>query len=148
MENIHCTHKVAVIAYIVQGEKFLLLKRNTPPRIWAPPGGRLKPDENPIEGLKREIREETNLEIEVIAPVNTWFGEWNGYKLLSIDYLVRVIGGELRLSAEHTESIWVSLAELRAGKPVALDPRLGFTLRDFENARRLIDLLRSANYRI
>jgi len=148
MENVHYTHKVAVVAYIVRGEKFLLLKRNNPPRIWAPPGGHLRRDENPIEGLKREIREETNLEIEVVAPVNTWFGEWNGYKLLSIDYLVRVTGGELRLSAEHTNSIWVSIAELRAGKPVALDPRLGFTLRDFENAKRLIDLLRRASYRI
>ncbi|MEJ2637901.1 MAG: NUDIX domain-containing protein, partial [Calditrichia bacterium] len=108
MAHEYHTHKVAVIAYILKGDKFLLLKRNTEPYIWAPPGGRLKPDEAPVDGLKREIEEETNLEIEIVAPVNTWFGDWNGRPLLSIDFLVKVKGGELKLSSEHTDAVWVS----------------------------------------
>ena len=148
MEEQPLTHRVAVIAYVVREDKFLLLKRNTQPRIWAPPGGRLKRNEPPEEGLKREIREETGLEIEIVAPVNTWFGDWNGQPLLSIDYLVRIVGGQFRLSAEHSEAVWVSLADLRRGKPVRLDPRLGFKLQDFELAARLIQILRNANYHV
>lgn len=140
------THKVAVIAYITKGDKFLLLKRTTEPRIWAPPGGRLLPDEDPIHGLRREIREETGFEVRVVAPVDTWFGPWNGRPLLSIDYLVAVTGGQFRLSAEHSDAVWVSLEELRRGHPVALDPRLGFTLQDFAKADRLIRVLRAASY--
>ncbi|GAB4330530.1 MAG: hypothetical protein Kow0037_06350 [Calditrichia bacterium] len=143
MQKEMLTHRVAVIAYIVRGDKFLLLKRNQPPKIWAPPGGHLHFQESPVEGIIREIKEETNLDVEVVAPVTTWFGEWNGYRLLSIDYLVRVIGGSLQLSAEHSDAAWVSLEELKKGQPIRLDPRLGFTLEDFEKAERLIRCLRN-----
>lgn len=138
------THRVAVNAYIKRRGKFLLLKRNQEPYIWAPPGGRLYPDEHPIAGLKREIKEETNFDIEVVMPANTWFGDWNGQPLLSIDYLVRVMGGELTLSPEHSKAAWVSISELKKGKPVSLDPRLGFQVEDFMNVNRLIDLVGSA----
>ncbi|GAB4367156.1 MAG: hypothetical protein Kow0042_07540 [Calditrichia bacterium] len=136
------THRVAVIAFILKNDKFLLLKRTTEPKIWAPPGGRLRQDENPEEGLKREIKEETNWDVEIVAPINIWFGDWNGSPLLSIDYLVEVTGGEFRLSPEHSEAVWVSIEDLRSGHPVSLDPRLGFQLRDFENAFRLIKRIR------
>ncbi len=148
MEAAYFTHRVAVIAYLVQGDKFLLLKRNTYPYIWAPPGGHLNRNEPPEAGLKREVLEETGLEIDVVAPVNTWFGDWNGQPLLSIDYLGRIVGGNLRLSAEHSAYAWVSVEDLRRGKPIALNPRLGFTLRDFEKAAELITVLRKARYHI
>ncbi len=148
MKNLSYTHRVAVTAYVVKDDKFLLLKRNNEPCIWAPPGGRLEEDENPEEGLKREIKEETNFDIEIIAPVNTWFGEWQGKPLLSIDYLVRTVGGKLQLSDEHSSATWVSLEELKKGVPIELDPRLGFKLKDFQKAKRLIDILQEANYQI
>ncbi len=147
-EHQYYTHKVAVIAYILRNNKFLLLKRTTEPAIWAPPGGRLERDEPPVQGLKREIREETGFEIEVVAPVTVWFGQWKGRPLLSIDYLVRVTGGEFRLSSEHSDAIWVTLEELERGEPVQLDPRLGFTLEDFRQAWRLIQTLRAGGYAV
>jgi 8-oxo-dGTP pyrophosphatase MutT (NUDIX family) len=141
MKNFYQTHQVAVNAYIFRNGKFLLLKRKAVPCIWSPPGGRLKINENPIEGLRREVKEETNLDIEVFAPVNTWFGNWKAKPLLSIDYLVRIIGGNFKISGEHTDSVWVGLNDLKAGKPVKLKEDLGFTIKDFENAKRLSDLL-------
>ncbi len=140
------SHRVAVIAYIVKDHKFLLLKRSTKPFIWAPPGGHLYRDENPEKGLRREIKEETGLDIEIVAPVNTWFGEWNGSALLSIDYLVKITGGELRLSNEHSAYAWISVEQLREGDPVPLDPRLGFTIEDFENTDRFIRALTAGGY--
>lgn len=137
------THRVAVNGYVIRDGKFLLLKRNTPPFIWAPPGGRLEKDEEPHSGLKREIMEETHFEIEIVATVGTWFGNWRGDPLLSIDYLTKIVSGELKLSLEHTDSAWVSLEDLRNGKPVVLDPDIGFTLKDFEQAWKLHLLLQN-----
>lgn len=130
------THQVAVIGYTIDEGKILLLKRETPPRVWAPPGGRLFPDEDPGEGLLREIREETSLIAEIVTPVDIWFGKWRNSYLLSIDYLVRVRAGEIRLSKEHSQYRWLTLDELIAKKEVFTQPESGFTLQDFEKAFR------------
>lgn len=132
------THRVAVNAYVFKDNKFLLLKRASEPWIWGPPGGRLETDEDPLRGLQREVKEETNLDVEVLAPANTWFGLWkNNLYLLSIDYLVRIVGGTVKLSPEHTDFAWVSLEEMQRGAGVELTPGIGFTVEDFQNAKRL-----------
>jgi len=66
------THRVAVNAYLLYNDNFLLLKRKIHPLLWGPPGGRLESDENPSDGLKREIFEETGLRAEIHMPVTTW----------------------------------------------------------------------------
>jgi 8-oxo-dGTP diphosphatase len=137
MEKNFYTHRIAVNAYLIEKDKFLLLKRNKAPFIWSPPGGRLLKDEDPVKGLQREVKEETNLEIEVIAPVNTWFGNWEGWPLLSIDYLAKVTSGELQLSSEHSEAIWVTIDDLNHGSPAQLDPNIGFKIEDFMKAQNL-----------
>lgn len=35
---------------------------------WMPPGGHLDPDEDPVQAVLREVREETGLDCEIIAP--------------------------------------------------------------------------------
>ena len=54
----------------------LLIKRKKEPYkdFWAIPGGFLEIEETPIEGAKRELLEETNLNIEVLKEVGT-FGD-------------------------------------------------------------------------
>ena len=145
MKKNNYSHKVAVTAYIFQEDKYLLLKRATKPYIWAPPGGRLNKDEDPNMGIIREIKEETDLEVEVLAPVDVWFGNWRGKPLMSIDYLVKIIDGEIKLSEEHSEYRWVSIKELEKGDPIQLDPQLGFQLEDFKKADRLIHILSKTN---
>jgi len=136
------THRIAVNAYLLRAGKFLLLKRATDPKIWVPPGGRLTVDENPEMGLIREVKEETGLDIAVIEPVNTWFGQWKGNWLLSIDYLAYAKTAQLTLSEEHLQAYWVTLQELEKGSPVKLQDELGFGLCDFQQAwkRHLIHI--------
>ena len=137
------THRVAVNAYVFKDNKFLLLKRAGEPQIWGPPGGKLGIDEDPVKGLQREVKEETNLAIEVLAPANTWFGLWkNDFYLLSIDYVVRLLDGDIKLSVEHTKYAWASIEDMQKGKGVELTPRIGFSIEDFRNARRIIKLLK------
>ena len=130
------THRVAVNGYIVHHNKFLLLKRNKPPHIWGPPGGRLFHNEHPEQGLIREIYEETCLKITVVQPVTTWFGKFQNEYLLSIDYLCVNPIGDLLLSKEHKEYDWVSLIDLKA----YLVAKEGFQYDDFKRAMQLYQL--------
>jgi len=143
-QNFSHSHQLAVNAYLMNRNKFLLLKRREAPCIWAPPGGRLNVDEDPLKGLRREVREETRLEIKIICPANTWFGRWKNSWLLSIDYLVKWKSGTVLLSDEHSDYYWVSLEELERGEPVQLNPDTGFQFEDFKYAFRLYNLLKNS----
>lgn len=136
------THRLAVNAYLLKDNRFLLLKRATPPYIWAPPGGHLETDEDPERGLLREVREETGLEIEVLAVANTWFGLWRKQPLLAIDYLTRYRSGSVELSSEHSDYNWLTLNELVQGDPVQLTPEIGFSPENFKYAMTLFEFLK------
>ncbi|RMG67880.1 MAG: NUDIX domain-containing protein [Calditrichaeota bacterium] len=135
------SHRVAVIGYLIDEERILLLKRRKPPQIWAPPGGHLLTDEDPRKGLIREFWEETGLKIEVLAPVEVWFGKLGGRAVLSIDFLVKKTGGQLRLSAEHEAARWFARGELNKHFPPAPGPSAQFSVQDFEKAFRVHALL-------
>jgi 8-oxo-dGTP diphosphatase len=53
--------------------RLLLIKRANPPAQgkWSLPGGRQEPDESPEDGVVREVREETGLEVQVDREVGT-----------------------------------------------------------------------------
>ena len=107
-----CTHTIAAGAHIIHQEKILLLLRNSPPYIWAPPGGRLMKDEPHLEGLCREIQEECNLEIKIWGPSLLHSFMHKGSFLLAIFFVCELKGGTLKLSEEHTNAHWYTLEEL------------------------------------
>jgi 8-oxo-dGTP diphosphatase len=129
------THAVAVTGYVLHQGRFLLLKRAHPPFIWAPPGGRLQPHENPEAGVIREVREETGLTVRVLGLVDYWFGELSEYgPLLSLDFVAEPQQGEVVLSAEHTEALWASLEDLERGHPPLGEDACSFRVSDFRKA--------------
>ena len=140
------THRVAAVAYLINDGRFLLMKRNNFPKIWGPPGGRLEKDEHPESGLRREIREESGLEIEIINVVDIWHGDFGQGTYISLDYLVLSKGADVRLSAEHDDYCWVTLKELREGKPVLARSEPGFTIPDFERAWSLYLMFEQNGY--
>lgn len=108
------THLTAVLGLVLTADSILLLRRTRKPRVWAPPGGRLLPDENPTQGLQREIQEECSISIDVIMPISTWFGRHDKAMTLAIIYLCRYVDGLLTLSSEHSEARWFTEESLRA----------------------------------
>ena len=128
------SHRLAVTAYIIRDNKFLLLKRTTPPLIWGLPGGRLEPDENPNEGIRREIMEETGLTVDIIAPADIWYGDFGRGIFVSIDYLAVYKSGEVLLSEEHSDFSWSSIESLRIDIPPLEKEYPFFNLSDFEKA--------------
>ncbi len=140
------THRVAVGVYVFDSEgRLLLLKRNNPPRVFAPPGGRLERDEDPRAGALREVREETGLEVEILGPAFVWFGQIipGTPPVLSIDFVARAVSGEVNLSEEHSEFVWAEASQISGGQIITLDENgLGYNPDDIIRAFELYEYYR------
>jgi 8-oxo-dGTP pyrophosphatase MutT (NUDIX family) len=70
--------------------------------------------ETPLEAVRREAREETGLNVDVLGVVDT-FHYYRGAareEAIAIAFHCRAIGGELRLSPEHDAAEWVPLERI------------------------------------
>ena len=108
---------VAASAVILEQGCVLVLRRSAAnpeaPGEWDLPNGRLEQGETVLEGLHREVAEETGLAIEELAPADTWRRvRADGQAMIGITYLCRRKGGEIRLSPEHEAFRWLPLGEL------------------------------------
>lgn len=78
----HFSGKVALKAVIEQEGKILLVRDINDADIWEIPGGRLDENETPEDGLKRELREELGVAVDVHELIyteqslHTQKGEW------------------------------------------------------------------------
>ena len=99
------THVVSVAAMVHDGKGKILLV-NSPWRGWEYPGGLIEPGESFEQALRREIREESGVEVEIERFVGICKNlERN---IVNIDFVCRYVGGDLRTSEESTEVVWVT----------------------------------------
>jgi 8-oxo-dGTP diphosphatase len=114
-KNMDQKHKLAVKSFIVKDNKLLLLQRNKDnthkPGEWDIPGGRLEDREDPSIGLRRETKEETGLQIEIVMPIGVQhFVRDDGEMITMIIFLCTpVLGDDVTLSDEHINYEWVDL---------------------------------------
>jgi 8-oxo-dGTP pyrophosphatase MutT (NUDIX family) len=59
-------HHTATAYVVARGRTLLLWHARL--RMWLPPGGHCEPNEDPVTAAIREAREESGIEVEVIAP--------------------------------------------------------------------------------
>lgn len=109
----------AVKAFIVNNDKLFIIKRSDKdiqkPGIWEIPGGRLENDEDSAKGLKREVKEETNLDIEVIKPLNVQrFARDDNQNIELTTYLCKTLTKNVKLSEEHTAFEWIDIEKAKA----------------------------------
>jgi 8-oxo-dGTP pyrophosphatase MutT (NUDIX family) len=92
-------------------DHILILQRNSD-REWELPGGRLSSYEGVSEGLRREVREETSLSIDIkdILLANSWVNDRNNDRL-GVYYISETEQKRVRLSEEHTDFIWATSSE-------------------------------------
>lgn len=109
---------IGVGAVIEDGTDRILLVKHIPERggfwqgKWICPGGELELGETIVEGIKREVREETQLEIDLVTPLRPFdrIVRSNGrvcLHVIYIDYLARVTGGELKVGSDVGEAVWI-----------------------------------------
>jgi len=121
---------VGVGAVIIERSRVLLVERGQPPQQgqWSLPGGLLEVGERLEEAVRREVREETGLEVEVLSLAGVFerivpdAGGRPEYHYVLLDYLCRPCGGALRPSSDVTAAAWVSPVELPQ-YPLTAGPR-------------------------
>lgn len=98
-------HSVSVAGVILDadGSHVLLIKRRDNGR-WEPPGGVLEIEESIEAGLRREVREETGVEIEVEGLSGVYKNMTHG--IVALVYRCRAHGQPLPGSDEASEISW------------------------------------------
>ncbi len=109
-------------AFIVKDNKLLILKRSSDEvhkaNIWEIPGGRLELGENPIEGLKREVKEESGIDIEVLHPIKVrHFEREDGQTITMLIFLCKALNDDVKISKEHSEFDWVEIENCKEKLP-------------------------------
>lgn len=87
----HFVGQVALKAIIEKAGKILFVKSHRDDR-WDLPGGRLHTHEQPIEGLKREVREEVGCECEVgtMLTIDQYFHESAKIPCVFINFVAQI----------------------------------------------------------
>jgi ADP-ribose pyrophosphatase YjhB (NUDIX family) len=123
----YITPKVGTDAAIFNEHGQILLMQRTDGSGWCLPCGFVEPNESPAEGIVREVREETGLEIRVKQLVGVFTRKPNAligpHTIISIVHLCEIIGGRLEVSTEgqaldywfiNEMKDWHSAHEIRA----------------------------------
>jgi 8-oxo-dGTP diphosphatase len=104
----------AVVLNRSPAPRVLLIRRGTPPRKggWSLPGGRVERGEPLAAALRREIAEETGLDVTVgpLVEVVELIDEDHHYVVL--DYLCDAVGGDLRAGTDAAEAAFVPVTEI------------------------------------
>lgn len=132
---------VGVGGVVIAGGRALLIRRGGPPLAgqWSIPGGMLELGESIEEGVRRELQEETGIEvrvrdlIEVFERIIPGEGGRTRYHFVIVDYWCEMVRGEARAASDVTDVAWASEAELAQYGLTAIATRV--IRRAFEMAR-------------
>ena len=105
---------IKVIAgVILKDSKILIAKRKkgkTLENLWEFPGGKLESEETEKECLKRELKEEFNIETLVHSYLTESFYDYDKFRINLRAYLVQYLNGSFTLK-DHQKIMWISVEE-------------------------------------
>ena len=102
-----------VAAVIFQGDTIYATQRGYGPwrDYWEFPGGKIEPGETPEQALVREIREELDVGVTVLAPLARVEYDYPDFHLSMQCFRCRIDEGEPTLK-EHEAARWLSRKDL------------------------------------
>ena len=101
-------------AIIIKDGKFLVTQRSATMKLplkWEFPGGKLEEGESEVDCIKREIKEELNIEIDVIQKMKNSIHDYGKFKINLIPFIANYISGAIILS-EHANYMLLQKSEL------------------------------------
>jgi 8-oxo-dGTP diphosphatase len=118
MENKVQIQRVAAKALIINDQNKVLILREshayeegTNFGRYGLPGGRVEVGESFFDGLRREVREETGLEVQIEQPifVSEWFPVIKGVQnqIIGVFFICRPLTQVITLSSAHDYYMWV-----------------------------------------
>ena len=113
---------IGVGAIIIHQSKILIVKRANEPAkgLWSIPGGVVELGEHLHGAIKREVKEETGLEVDIerlVDAVDNIVLDVEGriqYHYVLLDYLCRLRGGVLKAADDVHEIQWIPLRALHS----------------------------------
>jgi len=131
---------VGAAALIVDEQDRLLLMKRSDSGCWGPPGGEVELGEVVETAARREVREETGLEVGEMSLFGIFSGPELFYRYpngdevynVTIIYMARDMCGQVRLNCEHTEWRYFAIANIPENisppiKPVIEQFKLNFS---------------------
>ncbi|HLT01346.1 MAG TPA: NUDIX domain-containing protein [Geminicoccaceae bacterium] len=111
---------VGVGVVVWHGERVLLVRRGKSPRLgqWSLPGGAQRLGETVAEAARREVEEETGLQVklgDIVATVDLIERDPEGrvrYHYTLIDFVAEAARPEVRPGGDAADARWFSLAEI------------------------------------
>lgn len=111
---------VGVGGVVIADGRALLIRRGHAPLEgqWSIPGGTLEVGETIVEGIARELAEETEIQVRMLELIEVFeriFRDKRGkvqYHFVIVDYLCEMTGGTARAGGDVVDVAWVREAEL------------------------------------
>jgi 8-oxo-dGTP diphosphatase len=104
-------HSVSVSGVIADDDGRALLIQRRDNHHWEPPGGVLELGESIEDGLRREVREETGLDVEPIALSGVYKNMSRG--VVALVFRCKATGGQLAVNDEVTAFRWADEDTIR-----------------------------------
>ena len=107
-------HKQIGVAVIINSEGKILIDRRKPEGemggLWEFPGGKIEPGETVEECIKREIKEELNIEIEVGDRLTTIAHDYKNFRVtLYVHFCKHLSGNPQPIECEEIHWVKVSI---------------------------------------
>jgi ADP-ribose pyrophosphatase YjhB (NUDIX family) len=128
MDSTTPKHSVSVAAVITDDHGRALLIQRRDNHRWEPPGGVLELGESIHDGLRREVREETGLDIQPEVLTGVYKNMTRG--IVALVFRCTGTGGQLTVNEEVTAFRWATPAEVSDLTPEAYAVRILDALRD------------------
>lgn len=107
--------KRKILAFVYDGKRFLTLRNNPEDPAhggdyWFTVTGSVESRESYLDAIKREVKEETNLDVSEIFDLR-WGSvySWGGEEYRERNYLALIKRGKISLNEEHIDFEWLDL---------------------------------------
>ena len=114
------TYALSCVVYAERDGRILLLRRAVGALTgqWYLPGGAVEAGESPEEAARRELREESGLEVEgPLELLHAYRARLYGRDFLQLSYIGATPHGDVVISPEHDGARWADPRETRAVLP-------------------------------
>jgi ADP-ribose pyrophosphatase YjhB (NUDIX family) len=99
-------HSVSVAGIVVNDAGQVLVIRRRDNGRWEPPGGVLELDESFEEGVRREVKEETGIPVEVERLTGVYKNMQRG--VVALVFRCRPLPGQAHTSDETAQVLWIN----------------------------------------
>jgi 8-oxo-dGTP diphosphatase len=136
MDDVVGKKTIRVVAAVVEREgRYLITQRRDQAvlaNLWEFPGGKVEPDENDEDALRRELRERLDAEARIGKKLGEKVHEYDGYRVALALYEATLAEGRPLIAKRVKDFRWVGSAEFDQypfpdADQQTMDQLLGFT---------------------